>query len=80
MEYAPQQYLDDFFACSIYLLNTSPTRRVRDNIPENSCSGTKNSVENLIFFCSIAFSHVPDEIRRKLDKKSEGCIFTSYSE
>ena len=24
--------------------------------------------------------HIPDELRRKLDKKSESCIFTGYNE
>ena len=31
-------------------------------------------------FGSVAFAHVPDELRRRLDKKSERCIFTGYSE
>ena len=29
---------------------------------------------------TVAFAHIPDELRRNLDKKSELCIFTIYSE
>ena len=31
-------------------------------------------------FGSVAFAHIPDELKIKLDKKSEQCIFTGYSE
>ena len=53
---------------------------VQDKILEESWSGTKTSVAHLRIFCYVAFSHVPDKIRRNLDKKSERCIFTGYSE
>ena len=53
---------------------------VQDKIPEEAWSGTKTSVSHLRIFGSVAFAHIPDELRRKLDKKSERCIFTSYSE
>ena len=57
-----------------------PTVSVHDKIPEEAWSGTKASVAHLIFFGFVAFSHVPDELKRKTDKKSERCIFTGYSE
>ena len=53
---------------------------VQDKIPEEAWSGTKTSVLHLIIFGSISFAHIPDEVRRKLEKKSERCIFTGYSE
>ena len=52
----------------------------QEKISKEAWNGTKTSVAHLIFFCSIAFSHVPGELRRKMDKKSEWCIFTCYSE
>ena len=62
------------------MLNRSPTVIVQDKIPEEAWSGTKTSVAHLKIFGSIAFAHIPNELRRKLDKKSERCIFTGYSE
>ena len=34
----------------------------------------------LIFFGCVAYAHVPDEMRKKLDKKGHKCIFVGYSE
>ena len=48
-----------------------------DNIPKEAWSCTKTSVAQLRFFGFVAFSHVPDKLRRNMDKKSEQCIFTS---
>ena len=38
------------------------------------------SVEHLRVFDSMAHAHVPKELRRKLDDRSEKCIFLGYSE
>ena len=53
---------------------------VQDNIPEEAWSGTKTSVAHLRNFGSVAFAHIPDELKGKSDKKSERCIFIGYSE
>ena len=74
------EYWDEAVRCSVYLLNKSPTVTVQDKIPEEAWSGTKTSVSHLRILCSVAFAHKPDELRRKLDKKSERCIFIGYSE
>ena len=73
------EYWAEAVGCSVYLFNKSPTVIVQDKIPEEAWSGTKTSVALLIIFGSVAFAHIPDELRRKLDKKSERCIFSSYS-
>ena len=38
------------------------------------------SVSHLKVFGCVAYAHVLDELRRKLDKKGHQCIFVSYSE
>ena len=65
---------------SLLTYNRWPTVTVQDKIPEKAWSGTKTSVSHLRIFGSVAFAHIPDEHRRKLDKKSECCIFTGYNE
>ena len=74
------EYWAEAVACSIYLLNRSPTVSVQDKIPEETWSVTKTIVAHLRVFGYVSFSHVPNELRRNMDKKSEQCIFTGYSE
>jgi hypothetical protein len=67
-------------ACSVYLLNRSPTTSLQMKVPQETWSGTKLNVAHLRTFGCIAYAHVPSELRRKLDDRSEKCIFTGYSE
>ena len=39
-----------------------------------------HSVSHLNVFGCVAYSHVQDELRKKLDKKGHKCIFVGYSE
>lgn len=52
----------------------------KDKIPEEAWNGTQISVSHLRIFGCVAFTHIPDKLKKKLDKKSERCIFTGYSE
>jgi hypothetical protein len=67
-------------ACSVYLLNRSPTISVKMKVPQEAWSGTKINVAHLRTFGCIAYAHIPSELRKKLDEKSDKCIFTGYSE
>ena len=68
------EYWDKVVASLFYFLNRSPIVSVQDNIPKEAWSGTKISVAHLRVFFSVAFSHVPTELRRKIDNKSEKFI------
>lgn len=48
--------------------------------PEEAWIGQKPSVAYFKIFGCIAFSHVPDQKRKKLDDKGENCIFLGVSE
>jgi hypothetical protein len=67
-------------ACSVYLLNRSPTTSLKMKFPQEAWSGTKLNVAHLRTFGCIAYAHIPSELRKKLDDRSEKCIFTGYSE
>jgi hypothetical protein len=67
-------------ACSVYLLNRSPTTSVKMKVPQEEWSGTKLNVSHLRTFGCIAYAHIPSELRKKLDDISEKCIFNGYSE
>ena len=40
----------------------------------------KHSLSHMRIFGCVAYTHVPDEFRRKLDNKGEKCIFIGYSD
>ena len=65
---------------SIHVLNRSPTFAVQNMTPEEAWSGRKPTVNHFRIFGCIAYAHVPDEKRKKLDDKSEKCIFLGVSE
>ncbi|KAL4035058.1 hypothetical protein IC575_003732 [Cucumis melo] len=74
--------LNDFWAeavsISIYLLNISPTKAVMNKTPFEVWYGKKPNVSHLRVFCCISYALVPSQVRQKLDKKSEKCIFVGY--
>jgi len=74
------EYWVEVVACFVYLLNKSPTLSVKNMVLEETWSGTKTCVTHLRVFGSATFAHVPTELRKKLDSRSEKCIFTGYSE
>ena len=67
-------------ACTIYVINKSPTKSVMNKVLEQAWSGISCNVSQRRVFVFVAFAHVPKERRGKLDDKSEKFIFTSYSE
>jgi len=73
-------YWAEVVAYSIYILNISPMKSVKDKVPQEAWSGTKLNVSHFIIFGCIDFSHIPEELSKNLDNRSEKCIFIGYSE
>jgi hypothetical protein len=67
-------------ACSVYLLNRSPTTNLKMKVPQEEWSGTKLNVAHLRTFGCITFSHIPYELRKKFYDISEKSIFVGYNE
>jgi hypothetical protein len=63
-----------------YVLNRSPAAAINDVTPEEAWSTIKPSVKHFRVFGCIAYAHVPDAQRKKLDNKSVKCIFLGVSE
>ena len=61
-------------------MNRCPTKSVKNKVPQDAWTCMNHSVSHLNFFCCVAYTHVPDELRKKLDKKGQKCIFIGYSE
>ncbi|KAJ6937917.1 hypothetical protein NC652_012263 [Populus alba x Populus x berolinensis] len=76
----PKQYWAEAVSCAVYLLNRCPTRSLQGVTPEEAWSGHKPNVTHLRVFGCVAYAKIPDARRRKLDDKSEKCIFVGYGE
>jgi hypothetical protein len=65
-------------ASATYLNNRSPTMKMNNKTLEEAWSGVKPSVQHLRVFVSLCFRHIPDQMRRKLDDKSQAMILVGY--
>ncbi|CAJ2647424.1 unnamed protein product [Trifolium pratense] len=76
----PKTFWPEAVNWSVYLLNRSPTFAVKDVTPEEAWSGIKPSVSHFKIFGCIAYVHIPDNLRKKLDDKSIICVHLGISE
>ena len=69
-------------ACNtaVYLQNRCPHSAMKDKTPEEAFTGKKPQIDHLRIFGCTTFSHVPKDLRRKLDPMAEKGIFVGYSE
>ena len=79
-KHIPNEYWVEGVACVIYILNRSPTNRVKDKVPHEAWSNKNHNVSDLKVIGCIAYAHVPNENMKKLDNKEEICLFMGYSE
>ncbi|WOG95118.1 hypothetical protein DCAR_0314420 [Daucus carota subsp. sativus] len=77
-KHLPRTFWAEAVLCAVYLLNRCPTKSVRNKTPNEAWSGSKPSVGHLRIFGCIAYAHVPEQKRKKLDDKGDKCIFTGY--
>jgi transposase InsO family protein len=76
----PKEFWPEAVNWAIYILNRSPTAALNDITPEEAWSSIKPSVRHFRVFGCVAYTHVPDAQRKKLDNKSVKCIFLGVSE
>lgn len=72
------QFWTETVATSVYLLNLSPTRAAMNQTPFEAWKGKKSFVSHLRIFRCISYALVNSQVRKKLDEKSEKCIFVGY--
>lgn len=74
----PKSLWGEVVSTAVYILNRSPTTRLEEKTPEEVWSGTKPNVSHLRIFGSVCYSHVLDQLRRKLHDKGEPMILLGY--
>jgi hypothetical protein len=74
------EYWAEAVATTLYMLNKCPTKSVRNIVPHEAWTGSKHNVAHLKVFGCVTYTHVPDELRRKMDNKGKKYIFVGNSE
>ena len=74
----PKEYWAEAAMCSVYVQNRCPHQILGQKTPQEFWSGHKPNVSHLRVFGSLAYAHVPDQQRRKLEDKSRKLIFVGY--
>ena len=75
----PHVYWAEAVSTAVYIMNKTPTAAIHDVTPEQRFTGIKPDLSHLKVFGCIAYVHIPDELRTKLDPKAEKCVFIGYS-
>lgn len=75
----PNNLWAEAVATAVYLLNLSPTRAMLNMVPFEAWNGFTPTVSHLKIFGSLCYSLIPSQNRKKLDQKSQKCIFVGYS-
>ena len=74
------RYWAEAVATAAYIRNRTPTAAIKEQqTPYERWYRKKPNVSHLRVFGCIAFAHIPDAQRHKLDKKSEKLRFVGYS-
>ena len=76
----PNIFWAEAISTAAYVRNRLPTTALKENeTPYERWYGRKPDVSHLRVFGCMAYAHVPDSERRKLDKKSKKMRFVGYS-
>ena len=75
----PDYFWAEAVATAVYIMNRTPTAAVHGMTPEEKYIGRKPDISHIKVFGCIAYVHIPDEMRTKLDPKDKKCIFIGYS-
>ena len=76
----PDYFWAEAIATTVYIMNRTPTTAVHGMMPKEKYTGKRLDSSHLKVFGCIAYVHIPNERRTKLDPpKAEKCIFIGYS-
>ncbi|XP_071927597.1 uncharacterized protein [Coffea arabica] len=75
----PKSLWAEAISCAIYVLNGCPTRCNFGKTPQIIWTSMKPDISYFKVFGYLAYAHVPDHLRKKLDDKAEKYIFIGYS-
>ncbi|WJX34774.1 hypothetical protein P8452_22851 [Trifolium repens] len=74
----PHKFWGEATSTAVHIINRSPTKKLKNKTPYEAWTGLKPSVSHFRIFGSLCFRHVPDQVRRKLDDRSQQMILLGY--
>ena len=76
----PNTFWAEAIHTSVFILNRSPTKAVKDKTPFEAWHRFKPKVDFFKIFGCTAYAHIPSQKREKFDEKGEKYIFVGYSD
>ena len=76
----PKSFWPEAVNWSIHILNRCPILVVQNMTPEEAWSRRKPAVDHFRIFGCVAYAHIPNQKRKKLDDKGEKCSFLGVSD
>lgn len=74
----PKSFWGEAVSTVVFILNRCPTKSLKNATPEEAWLGVKPDVSHFRIFGSLCFRHLPKQVRKKLDDRSEQMIFLGY--
>ncbi|KAM2041192.1 hypothetical protein ACFX16_035034 [Malus domestica] len=74
----PYTFWGEVVNTSVYLLNRCPTKALDKKTLFKVFNGRKPSVKHLKVFGSVCYTHIPQQLRHKLEKSSNNGVFVGY--
>ena len=74
----PKRFWAEAVSTTVYILNRCPIKRIVGKIPYEAWTGSKPSVSHLRVFGSMCFRHIPEQLRSKMDDRSEAMVLIGY--
>lgn len=71
----PKKFWGEAVSTAAFIHNRCPTKGLQSVTPEEAWSGIKPDVSNFKVFGCLCFRHVPEQLRKKLDDRSERMVF-----
>ena len=68
----PKEFWSEAVQCAMYVQNRCPHAKLDEQTPQEAWSGQKPTISHLKVFNSVAYAHVLDQRRTKLEDKSKG--------
>ena len=56
-------------------MNRTPTAAIHGTTPEEKFTGKKPDLSHLKVFGCLAYVHIPNDLRSKLDPKAKMCVY-----
>ena len=73
------EYWVETVTTTVYIMNQCLTKSVKNKVTQEAWTCMNHCVSHLNFFGCVAYAHVPDELRNKIENKAHKCIFVGYS-